>query len=975
MEAARWSRIEEILQGALDREPPARPAFLDQACAGDEELRCEVEELLAQEDNPALSRFSPLTTFAPSRLLTGEKLSHYRVERRIGAGGMGEVYEARDENLQRIVALKVLPDAFLHDPDRVRRFEQEALSASRLNHPNIVTIFEIFEDDRTRLIATERIDGQTLRELLAAPLPVEKALDITIQIASALKAAHTAWIIHRDIKPENVMVRADGLVKVLDFGIAKLTGEPAEARGPGPETDDASGLTVPGAVLGTASYMSPEQARGEPLDGRTDLFSLGLVLYEMVTGERLLRGGKRSEVLHEAGGKREILSQRAKFENVPREVERIIRKLLRNDRDERYPSAGDLLEDLQRARRHIETRTVRRMAGLSALAFAVAVLVVGIAAYLSVNVRWEERVLRDGHTAAARQAVFSPDGSMVVSCAEDGQVIVWDFARRERIRTLTSHPAHKLAYAPNGRWLATGGAAGGVVVWDTRSWTAVRRLPAGGEVGGLSFSLDSALLVVSLPTEMTIWRTSDWWKVRSFPEGGVSHGTSIVSPRGDHLLATANHLTVVDFDGTVRKMGDQNVSINWIAVAPDRMHVAGVASSGAVWFWELPVPGDLHEVRPVSIHKGHQDHGRGIAYSPDGSLVASGADDIVLWDAETKRKVARFEYPSIVWSVTFSPDGRWLVSAHGDGAVLVWDVSERVRLASFNEHSGGVRAVAFSPDGKRIASGSEDRSVAVWNIETGRRAAVLSEHQTRVMGVSFLNNGRGLASVDQNGVLKLWDIAERRVLATMQRPIDPQSAYCLAVPPDERYLATTASVFDRSGRIVRHLIGQSDGQMYGMDFTADGRLLVTVSTSGDVMTWSTPAFRKLATARAPKTRQIAVSVSADGKFAATGEDQGAVRLWRLEPLEQIAVLGRHAARVKAVAFSPDGRTVASAGDDKMIALWDVRSRKMIGRVGTHASPVYALAFSPDGRRLASGEHDRSVRVYTRTRTLWGMSLD
>jgi serine/threonine protein kinase len=209
---------------------------------------------------------------------------------------MGEVYEARDERLQRIVALKTLPAELTDDEDRVQRFEREALTVSRLNHPNIITIFEILRDGEAHLIATERVEGQTLRDVLIdprtggpRPLPLEQALDIVTQIAAALKAAHTAWIIHRDIKPENIMIREDGLVKVLDFGIAKLNDEPSDGPPVGDhaaKSSSADGLTVPGAILGTARYMSPEQARGEPLDGRTDLFSLGMVFYEMLTGTR-----------------------------------------------------------------------------------------------------------------------------------------------------------------------------------------------------------------------------------------------------------------------------------------------------------------------------------------------------------------------------------------------------------------------------------------------------------------------------------------------------------------------------------------------------------------------------------------------------------------------------------------------------------------------------------------------------------------
>src|SRR5688500_18354911 len=372
-------------------------------------------------------------------------ISHYRIEKRIGSGGMGEVFKAHDETLRRVVALKMLPAEFTSDGERVRRFEQEAFAASRLNHPNIITIFEITHAGSAHFIVQEFVEGQTLRELLTDPrakkprrLGVERTLEIATQIAGALKAAHTAWIIHRDIKPENIMVREDGLVKVLDFGIAKLgeeqTGdasprqhieEGAAATAP-PHAHAAATLTVPGTIMGTASYMSPEQARGEQLDGRTDLFSLGLLLYEMATGERLLTGATRAEALRSAQRVKEVLPPNARLGQVPKELQRIIRKALRSDREQRYASAGEMLDDLSRLKRRLENRTARRVIGLSALAVAAAVTVAVIAAFLSVSEVWEERVLRDGHTAAVRRAVFSPDGRLLVSGGEDQQVIVWD---------------------------------------------------------------------------------------------------------------------------------------------------------------------------------------------------------------------------------------------------------------------------------------------------------------------------------------------------------------------------------------------------------------------------------------------------------------------------------------------------------------------------------------------------------------------
>jgi serine/threonine protein kinase len=324
MDQRRWDQIERVLQEALDLEPDERLRFLETACGGDAELRREVEVLLNREEEarsfierPAVA-YGALGTGAPDSSLIGQSISRYRIESLIGTGGMGEVYRAQDETLKRTVALKVLPRAFTADPERVRRFEQEAFAASKLNHPNIVTIFEIVQSEGAHFIVNEYVEGRTLRELLTDSrsgkprrVGIEQAIDISIQVASALKASHTAWIIHRDIKPENIMVREDGLVKVLDFGIAKLgRGEEESGVEGGLNTpvvlsvnqNVAASLTVPGAVIGTASYMSPEQARAEALDGRTDLFSLGGVMYEMVTGERLLGGATRGEAIKVASG-------------------------------------------------------------------------------------------------------------------------------------------------------------------------------------------------------------------------------------------------------------------------------------------------------------------------------------------------------------------------------------------------------------------------------------------------------------------------------------------------------------------------------------------------------------------------------------------------------------------------------------------------------------------------------------------------
>src|SRR5215831_17196574 len=268
---------------------------------------------------------------------------------------MGEVYLAWDPRLDRNVALKILPDAVAADPDRMRRFEQEAKAASGLNHPNIVTIYEIDRSGSTSFIAAEFIDGSTLRERLRArPMPLEDVLNVAVQVAGALAAAHANGIVHRDIKPENVILRSDGIAKVLDFGLAKLAGQESPESVDGESPTRAHLKTDSGVVMGTATYMSPEQARGLQVDARTDIFSLGVVLYELLTGHLPFEGSSIYDIMAAILSDRETPPLSRYVSGMPAELERIVGKALRKSREERYQTIKDLLLDLQSLRQRLE---------------------------------------------------------------------------------------------------------------------------------------------------------------------------------------------------------------------------------------------------------------------------------------------------------------------------------------------------------------------------------------------------------------------------------------------------------------------------------------------------------------------------------------------------------------------------------------------------------------------------------------------
>jgi WD40 repeat protein/tRNA A-37 threonylcarbamoyl transferase component Bud32 len=963
------------------------------------------------QDGAATEKDSPppTSTFPP--------IPRYEILGELGRGGMGVVYKARQVKLDRLVALKMILTAGHAGEADLARFRTEAEAIARLQHPNIVQVYDIGEHEGKPYFSLEYCAAGSLAQKLdGTPLPPKEAARLVETLARAIEAAHQKGIVHRDLKPANVLLLEDGTPKITDFGLAKKLNE--------------AGQTASGAVLGTPSYMAPEQAggKGKAVGPATDVYALGAILYELLTGRPPFRAPSALDTLLQVVAD-DPVPPRQLQSRTPKDLETICLKCLQKEPPKRYVLALDLAEDLRRyqAGESVLARPVslgermlkwvKRRPVVAGLAAAVVlVTLVGIAAF-----GWafaETIVARDDAEKALKQAdearkqadaekaqkekqlaraerlllisqIAEADNHLknrdLVRCRLTLDECRWDMRGPEYgylINELTKKnrtfrcgkEVSCLAVSRNGKRLFTGSEDSTIKIWDAETGKEIQVLR--GHVMGVTCLVASAddtrLFSGSNDGTVKIWNLGTG-KLSKTLGGKRSINRLAISPSGKRLYAW-----IVWGGQTVWDLATgKEIEPDWkdwkeldtIALVTDGKRIFSPRAADEIQGFHL----QAGKVIPNSsfILRGHSDSVVRLAVSPQGDRLFSASKDktVKFWDLEVNRETLSLRHPAPVCDLVLSGNGKRLFSASVDGTVKISNLEVGREHRTIRGHHDNVHKLILSKDDKRLISGSTDGAIKVWDLETGRETLTLGGHYRGVASLALSADGKRVFSGSVVGQqIRVWDLETGAEEPPLPGHPTIHGVSYLGVTGDGKRLVSASTdgikVWDLgTGKAILQLPGNF-GELDTLALSRIGSLLVSGSwTDGTILVrdLDRPATEPRIWRGHPRG-VTCLAISADGKRLFSGDKDRAIRVWDLETGMAIFSLPAH--RPISLALSPDSKRLYCGGlDFGEITVWDLQSGKEILRLLGHAEAVRSLAVSGDGKRLFSGSDDWTIKVW------------